>query len=69
MDSDGDCSFRNKKFYIRISKHLSESAAIETLIHEFAHILSWGKENNHHGYRWGQAYSIVYRKFLEWNNL
>lgn len=68
-DLDGDCGFNRAKstFLVRIEKSLSENAAIETLLHEVAHCLAWDKDKEDHGPNWGKAYSIVYRKFLEWN--
>lgn len=56
------------KFTIRVDKSLSERSAIDVLLHEISHILSWGKGNDMHGPHWGEAYSIVYREFLNWNN-
>ncbi len=69
-DHDGDCTLNRKKgsFLVRIEKSLSETAAIETLLHEVAHCLAWDKDyDEDHGPSWGKAYSVVYRKFLEWN--
>lgn len=43
---------------------------IDTLIHEWAHILTWfGAEmyNEDHSAEWGIAYAKIYRTFLEWN--
>lgn len=67
-DRDGDCCFRNDKFYIRIDKTLPEYYAIDVLLHEMAHVLAWDKDKlDYHGTNWGKAYSLVYRTFLEWN--
>lgn len=67
-DYDGDCQFKQGIFIIRIQKTLTENSAIDTVIHEFSHVLSWHKEENIHGPIWGKAYSKVYNKFLEWQN-
>ena len=71
-DMDGYCQLKNNKFIIRINKTLNENQAIDTLLHEVAHCLSWSEvhETTHefHGLHWGKAYSIVYRKFLDWNS-
>lgn len=69
-DLDGDCKLKNGKFFIRVKKDLFENQAIETIIHEFSHCLNWNKNLNKdeiHDDDWGKAYSVVYRKFLEWN--
>ena len=65
MCNDGDCGYRNKKFYIRINNSLSETESIDALIHEVGHILAWHKEGDDHGLEWGKAYSRVYRIFLK----
>ena len=63
---DGDCQLVQKGFLIRIEKSFSDQYAIEILIHELSHVLSWNKEKDVHGPEWGKAYSRVYRKYLEW---
>lgn len=76
---DGDCSVVGGRFRIRVSRELNESQAIDVLLHEWAHALSWdvcvGKAaksrsiSNHeferlaHGPKWGLAYSKVYLCF------
>lgn len=63
---DGLCQQKtDNSFSIRIDKTLPEYYAIEVLLHEFAHILSWNKDKNVHGKHWGIAYSKVYRAYLE----
>jgi hypothetical protein len=62
---DGDCCFKNGEFRIRINRNLSENGALDVFIHELSHCLSWGHDDDH-GPEWGLAYSLVYRKFLEW---
>jgi hypothetical protein len=64
---DGECIFKNGRFIICVDKTLPEASAIEVLIHEAAHPLSWGKDKDVHGPNWGKAYSLVYRHFLEFN--
>lgn len=72
----GDCSIVRGKFQIRVSRDLNESEAIDCLLHEWAHALSWdvcvGKaaksrsipdhelDRLSHGPKWGIAYSKVY---------
>jgi hypothetical protein len=78
-DKEGDCLLCDRRFRIRVSRQLNESQAIEVLIHEWAHALSWDvcvgpaaksrKMSDHefewiaHGPKWGIAYSEVYRCF------
>jgi len=58
--------------YFQISIHRNQSIAlrIETLIHEWAHVLSWFGAETHlddHSAEWGLAYARIYRTFVEWN--
>jgi len=55
----------DNSFLIRIDKNLPEYYAVEVLLHEFAHVISWGKDKNYHGNNWGIAYSKVYRAYIE----
>lgn len=62
----GDCSHKkSNQFRIRINNILSEPVAIDTFVHEFAHILAWNKPGDDHGAEWGKAYSRCYRIFLK----
>ena len=64
----GDCGFHksNETFSIRILKTLDEINAIETLIHEWAHAMTWfalaaiASEGDHNS-EWGVAYARCYR--------
>lgn len=74
---DGDCTQIGRRFRIRLSRSMAETEAIEVLVHEWAHALSWGRSLHEvrkmsrlpwlefqraaHGPRWGIAYSLVYR--------
>jgi hypothetical protein len=76
---DGDCCVVRGKFQIRVSRELNESEAVDVLLHEWAHALSWeacvGKaaksrsisdyefERLAHGPKWGLAFSRVYLCF------
>ncbi|RDJ35667.1 MAG: hypothetical protein DWQ19_12680 [Crenarchaeota archaeon] len=65
---DGTCEFRTtpkKCFLILINRKLSEAYSIDVAIHEVAHAMSWGKEKDFHGPKWGIAYSKIYRKYLK----
>lgn len=73
---DGDCALGHKRFYIRINKDISESSAIETLLHEWAHARAWNHlhdsmsahefEEKTHDASWGVAYSEVYRVYEQY---
>lgn len=63
--TDGDCELRDNKFRIRVQRSLPEHEAIETLLHEWGHVLAWDKGKDPHGDEWGKAYSKVYRLFLK----
>jgi hypothetical protein len=76
---DGDCCVVGGKFRIRVARELNESQALDVLLHEWAHALSWeacvGKvayssrisdyefDRLAHGPKWGLAYSKVYLCF------
>lgn len=67
-DVDGTCELilkPKKHFLVHIDRNLSESYSIDVLLHEVAHAMSWGKEKDFHGYKWGIAYSKIYRIYLE----
>jgi hypothetical protein len=63
--NDGVCIHANGRFIIKIDRTFEEYYAIEILMHEYAHALAWGKDKDVHGPQWGIAYSVVYRKFLQ----
>lgn len=75
----GDCTLEPSRFPIRVSSRLPVEFAIEVLIHEWAHALSWPRGQNRCTYRWqpmairgpidhdaawGRAYAKVYCKVL-----
>ena len=61
---------------IRIDKSLSESTAIDTLLHEWAHARAWNHlhdslddeefEERSHDASWGVAYSEVYKIYEQY---
>lgn len=66
---EGDCDFKKLSkskgvFIIRINKSLAVWHAIEVLLHEYGHAVAWDRDKDDHGPNWGRAYSLVYRKFL-----
>ena len=76
MTNDGGCSLSKKKFYIFINKDISESSAIDTLLHEWAHARAWNHyhdslewsefEKHCHDASWGVAYAEVYRIYEQY---
>ena len=76
----GDCSLIDRRFQIRVSRELNESQAVDVLLHEWAHALSWDTrvdtaaksrsvseyefDRLAHGPKWGLAYSKVYQCFV-----
>ncbi len=56
-------------FIIKMNTGVSFSIKLETLIHEWAHAISWfgAGHKEEHPDDWGLAYARIYRTFLEWN--
>jgi hypothetical protein len=56
-------------FRIKIERRQSFYLRIDTLIHEWAHVLTWFGAETHedHSSEWGLAYAKIYRTFVEWN--
>ncbi len=55
---------------IKINRRKSYNLKIDTLLHEWAHCLTWlGAESEieDHSAEWGIAYAKLYRTFLEWD--
>jgi len=46
---------------IDIDDSLTGQEAIDTLIHEYAHVVAWGQDRDDHGPAWGKAYARCYR--------
>lgn len=63
FNNDGDCQKKDGYFLIRIERTLEEHEAIETLLHEWAHLLVWDHTQKHTN-EWGVAYSKMYRFFI-----
>jgi hypothetical protein len=64
----GDCSYEQSHFDIRINKADPFRVQLDTLIHEWAHALSWftpGVED--HSGEWGLAYARIYSAYVRWN--
>lgn len=61
IDGDlGECEYVGKKAAcIRIARNQSEQSRVESLLHEFAHVLA-GPCKRDHGRKWGIAYAKCY---------
>lgn len=55
-------------FLIQLEKTADRHTQIDTLIHEWAHVLSWEVDNHpsDHGKAFGIAYAKVYQSYLDW---
>ena len=54
-------------YKIRINRTYSIDDKKEILMHEWGHVLAWGKDKDDHGANWGIAYAKVYRTALSWS--
>lgn len=76
----GECVRRPQRFVVRLNMAMSESMAVETLCHEWAHALAWNYSLDKlarqagvspqefdlasHDEAWGCAYSRVWRAYV-----
>lgn len=61
---EGDCCYRNEKYYIRINNNLNDKESVNCLLHELAHIDTMlEEEDDVHGEAFGLAYSKIYKLF------
>ena len=70
---DGLClQHKNGTYTIQLDQKLSRDAAVPTLLHEVAHVVTMRKygwpdrTSDHHDERWGREYSRLYNDYLEW---
>ena len=66
----GEVLLVNKIFQLEINRKLSFDLRVDTLIHEWAHALTWFGAETHlddHSAEWGITYARIYRTFIEWN--
>lgn len=64
----GDCEWMDRYWRIRIHRGLSQMVAIDTLTHEWAHVLDMEERENvrdFHRDSWGRHYSRIYRKVYD----
>lgn len=59
-----------RRMLVVVNPDLPRTSAIDTLIHEWAHVLAWrrhGPDIPDHGEEWGRAYADAYCAFhVEW---
>jgi len=61
---EGDCCYKNNKYFIRINNNLNDKESVNCLLHELAHIDTMlEQEEDLHGSAFGMAYSKIYKLF------
>jgi len=64
----GECLLYDDCIEINVERSQSFSLQCDTIIHEWAHALTLGgNDDDEHGCHWGLAYARIYRLFIEWN--
>ncbi len=68
LDEQGwTCLTKGNKFVVEVGSNLPYWAKVDTLMHEWAHVLTWlGNDSRHHGEEWGLNYARIYQAFLDW---
>jgi len=67
MTLNGSYHYINRKHYITLNKKDNYQTLIDSLSHEWGHLLEHNKDGkNHHTEAWGKKFSIVYCAYLEW---
>ena len=57
-----------RQYTIKIEGRQSWPLIRDTLLHEWAHILTWnGNDTDDHGEEWGLQYARIYREYVAWN--
>jgi hypothetical protein len=64
-----DIDLRGGRFIIHIRKGSSLDEKMDSIIHEWAHALTWfgAEQHEDHGGEWGLAYSRIYSTWCKWN--
>ena len=67
-DYSGDCSLRAFYFEIRINSKKPFTERIDTILHEWAHVITWfgAGQAEDHSDEWGLWYAKLYRNWDEW---
>lgn len=60
-ESDGTADETTAGYLIRIAADLSETTKIDTMMHEWSHIMVWDKtsDNYHHNPAWQRQYGAI----------
>lgn len=53
------------RFVITICNEMSESDQVHTLVHEWAHVLTWDESEEDHDAIWGEAHARLYQDIIE----
>ena len=63
----GDCTRSDNRYMLTITLHLPTDAAVGVLLHEWAHVISWGLDgDDDHGEMFCEARRVVFDAYLEW---
>lgn len=59
----GECWKSNcgKLFHVFVRRNQSIASRVDTLVHEWAHLLAWDAPGSDHNRAWGEAYARIYR--------
>ncbi len=52
-------------FLIQLNKSATWNRLFDTLLHEWAHAMTWRRENKDHGDLFARAFGSIYRAFVE----
>ena len=58
---NGWCSFNGKRYFITVNKEDDSPTQVDTLLHEWAHLVAgWEERGREHSRKWGRAYADIY---------
>ncbi len=67
-DTGADCDKKGRRFIIRLDPRLTWYSAVELLMHEYAHVLTWPLTNYpDHSDEWALAFGRMYRRWHDEN--
>ncbi len=68
-DCYGYVSLHREGFFVYVGKLLPGFIRLDTIIHEWAHVLAWfGRDQEEcHSDEWGLAYAKIYRAWIAWD--
>jgi len=70
MKDDGETSeYKGPQFIILINRNKSLAVRIDSILHEWAHVLTWFGAGHYeeHPDEFGLCWAKIYRTFIEWN--